>query len=363
MAWPTGGMAALVFAAPGVAQWRQVPIPPEREGSVLVRVERAGICGTDLALLDGSMGYVESGLTRYPMRPGHEWSGTVVAVTDEVTDVRVGDRVVGEPFLSCGRCALCRAGRRDQCPTRDEMGVRGDAPGALAEYVAVPVENVAVVPAGVDPSAAVLAEPLVTVLHALSSLRLEAGESLGVIGAGTLGMLAAQVARATGARVTMYARGDRAERARECDADFVHTADAEEDRHDAVIEASGGDGSLGLAVRLARPTGRVALVGVPGRPEGFDAMPVVVKGLELTGILGGIPFLTRAVRLLADGVVRPDTIIDAVLPADRAAEALEILAGGRTSRPKIVLDLSDVPPVAPGAAAASAAPESAGGPA
>lgn len=342
MTWPVGRMAALVFPAAGATEWREVPIPAERAGHVLVRVERVGICGTDLALLDGSMGYLESGLTRYPLRPGHEWCGTVAAVAGGVAGIEVGDRVVGEPFLSCGRCTLCRAGRRDQCPERDEMGVRGDAPGAAAEYVAVPAENIAVVPAGLDPSTAVLAEPLVTVLHALSAVRLEPGESLGVLGVGTLGMLAAQVARASGADVTMYARGDRAARARDCDAAFVRVSDAEPDRHDAVIEASGGGGSLGLAVRLARPAGRVALVGVPAEPEGFDAMPVVVKGLRLTGILGGIPFLPRAVRLLADGVVHPEALIDDVLPASRVREALALLAEGRTRRPKILLDLGDI---------------------
>src|SRR3546814_8871603 len=96
MGRPTGRMAALVFTEPGVARWQDVAVPEERAGSVLVRVERAGICGTDLALLDGSMGYLESGLTRYPLRPGHEWCGIVVAVAEAVTDVAPGDRVVGE---------------------------------------------------------------------------------------------------------------------------------------------------------------------------------------------------------------------------------------------------------------------------
>lgn len=354
MTWPDGRMSALVFPAAGVVEWQSVPIPAERDGHVLVRVERVGICGTDMSLRDGSMGYLESGLTRYPLRPGHEWCGVVVAVSASVDGVAVGDRVVGEPFLSCGRCASCRAGRRDQCQAREEIGVRGDAPGAAAEYVAVPAENIAVVPAGMDPAAAVLAEPLVTALHSLSAARLTPGESLGVVGVGTLGMLAAQVARAAGAEVTLYARGDRSERARDCGAAFVRIDEAPEDRHDVVIEASGGAGAIGLAVRLARPAGRVSLVGVPGVREPLDAMPIVVKGLEITGILGGIPFLTRAVRLLADGVVRPDALIEAVLPAARAGEALDLLASGATRRPKILLDLDDVvipPAVASGDAA------------
>lgn len=333
-------MRALVFTAPGALEWQRVPVPERAPGEVLVRVERLGICGTDVRLHDGTLGYFGSGLTRYPLRPGHEWSGIVVACDEGDPRVHEGDRVVGEPFLSCGDCALCRGGRRDQCLARDEIGVRGATPGAAAEYLSLPAANVAVVPAGVGPTSAVLAEPLVTVLNALSSVRLTAGESLGVIGAGTLGLLAAQVARAAGAEVTVYARSDRSARAAASGASFTRVDAATDGAHDAVVEAAGG--ATALALRIAAPTGRIALIGVAGAAEAIEASVIITKGLELVGVLGGIPFLERAVRLLAAGVVRPDAIVDRVLPFGRAEEALDLVASGRTLLPKVVLDVGAI---------------------
>jgi L-iditol 2-dehydrogenase len=334
-------MRAVVFRGPGDLAFEDAPMPVPGAGELLVRIDRLGVCGTDVHLFDGTIGYFASGLTRYPMRPGHEWSGVVVSAPDD--RVSVGDRVVGEPFLSCGRCPLCRRGRRDQCPTRDEMGVRGATPGAAAEFLAVPVENVAVVPPGLDATTAVLAEPLVTVLHALGATRWEPGESVGVIGAGTLGLLAAQVARAAGSPVTVYARGDRTERAEGVGARFVPADAAVDDVHDVVVEAAGGPGSAALAMRVAAPTGRIALVGVASAPETLDTTLALTKGLELVGVLGGIPYLQRAVALLAAGVVRPEPVIDRVLPFDRYGEALDLVAAGRTRLPKIVLEVGAAP--------------------
>lgn len=334
-------MRAVSLRGPGDLVFEEVPVPTPEPGDLLVRIDRLGVCGTDVHLLDGSLGYFAAGLTRYPMRPGHEWSGIVVSAPDD--RVRVGDRVVGEPFLSCGTCAQCRRGRRDQCPTRDEMGVRGGAPGAAAEFLAIPVENVAVVPAGLDATAAVLAEPLVTVLHALSVTRWQPGDSVGVIGAGTLGLLAAQVTGAAGSAVTLYARGDRGERAAGVGARFVRVDEASADVHDVVIEASGGIGSTALALRVAAPTGRIAVVGVAGASESLDTTLLITKGLELHGVLGGIPFLERAVALLAAGVVRPEPVIDRVLPFDRYADALGLVASGGTRLPKIVLEVGAAP--------------------
>ena len=338
---PAGTMRAVSLRGPGDLVFEDVPVAVPGPGELLVRIDRLGVCGTDVHLLDGSLGYFASGHTRYPMRPGHEWSGVVVSAPDDT--VRVGDRVVGEPFLSCGTCGLCRRGRRDQCPTRDEMGVRGGTPGAAAELLAIPVGNVAVVPARLDPTTAVLAEPLVTVLHALSATRWQPGESVGVIGAGTLGLLAAQVVRAAGSPVTLYARSDRSERAAGVDARFLGVDSAADDAHDVVIEASGGAGSTALATRIAAPTGRIAVVGVAGAPESLDATLLITKGLELFGVLGGIPFLERAVALLAAGVVRPEPVVDRTLPFERYAEAIALVASGRTRLPKIMLEVGGAP--------------------
>lgn len=337
-------MTAVSVRGPRDMVWEQIERPTRHGGELLVRVERLGVCGTDVHLFDGTIGYIAEGLMTYPFQPGHEWCGVVAECDDSregEESIRVGDRVVGEPFLSCGHCELCRAGHRNQCPTRDEMGVRGAHPGAAAEYIVVPRANVAVVPRHVDATAAVLAEPLVTVLHALSVVRLSPGESLGVIGAGALGLLAAQVAAASGARVTLYARGDRTVRAASVGADFVAVDQAVPSAHDAVLEMSGGDGSADLAMTIAAPTGRIALVGVPGARQLVDTSVAITKGLSLSGVLGGIPFLRRALHLIATGVVKADVIIDEVLPFEKYPEAIARVESGAMDRPKVVLDLSE----------------------
>lgn len=344
MSWPQGEMSALVFPRARELSWQRVPIPAEAAGQVLVRIERLGICGTDVDLYTGDITYMKNGLSAFPFRPGHEWCGTVVAVAEGVTTVSAGERVVGEPFLSCGHCEQCRRGRRNQCPTRRELGVRGDSPGAAAEYLRLPAENIAPIADTVDPSHAVLCEPLVTVLHGLSVTRLEPGESVGIIGAGTLGLLAVQVARSMGARVEVLGVSDRMRLALSMGASRVlHVADAEPDRYDVVIEASGGADSLALAVRVAGIAGRIAQVGMPGDATvPVDAVAIVTKGLHVQGVLGGIPYLARAARLLEEGVVRPGELIDRVLPWNDYGVALELMMNRGLARPKVILDFTGV---------------------
>ena len=276
--WPHGEMAAVVFPRARELDWQRVPIPAEAPGTVLVRIARLDICGTDVHLFTGEIAYMKNGLSSYPFRPGHEWSGTVVAVADDVSEVAPGDRVVGEPFLSCGRCEQCRLGRRNHCPARHELGVRGDSPGAAAEYLRVPVGNVARIASSVDSSNAVPCEPFVTVLHALSATRLEPGERIGVIGAGTIGLLAVQVASAMG---------------------------------------MSGEGTVPV-----------------------DAVALPTKGPHVTRVLGGILFLARAVQLIEKGVVQAGPLIDRVLPWNENGSALELRINRGATRPKLILDFS-----------------------
>ncbi|MCU1635289.1 MAG: hypothetical protein JWQ68_528 [Cryobacterium sp.] len=342
MTWAEGEMDALVFPRARQLEWRRVPIPAEVPGHILVRIDRLGICGTDVHLFTGDIAYMKNGLSAFPFRPGHEWAGTVEAVAPDVTGLAPGDRVVGEPFLSCGHCEQCRRGRRNQCPTRNELGVRGDTPGAAAQYLRIPAENAARFADHVDPAHAVLCEPLVTVLHALSATRLESGESVGVIGTGTLGLLAVQVAHHMGARVEVLGVSERMNAAVAMGAErAVLVADAIPDRYDVVLEMSGADGSLAVATRVARGGGRIAQVGMPGSElVPIDAVAVVTKGLQISGVLGGIPFLARAVRLLEQGVVNPEALVDRQISWRHYDQALDLLMRRALDRPKVILDFT-----------------------
>lgn len=164
----------------------------------------------------------------------------------------------------------------------------------------------------------------------------------GVIGAGTLGLLAVQVAHAMGARVDVLGVSDRMRLALTMGAEqAVKIADAPVDRYDVVIEASGATGSLALASRIAAIAGRIAQVGMPGDDTvPVDAVALVTKGLQVTGVLGGIPFLKRAARLIEEKIVHPGLLIDRVLPWSDYGSALELMMNRTATRPKLILDFT-----------------------
>ncbi|GAB3682794.1 zinc-dependent alcohol dehydrogenase [Angustibacter aerolatus] len=344
--WPTGTMPALQMAEAGRLEVADVEVLPPAPGQLLAKVSHVGICGTDVHLLSGHSAYVVGGLTTYPIRFGHEWTGEVVAVGDDVDTSLVGRTVVGEPFLSCGQCRVCRSGRYNLCPTRFEIGVRGAVPGAAARYYRVPATNVAVVPDGVAPEHALVAEPSVTVLNSYETARVQPGERVAVLGTGTIGLIAVQVGIATGCVVDVLgideaglgaARGFGAHAALAPD-------DAPADTYDVVLDCTGA-ASLGPTLtRIAAIGGRIMEVGIPGRPvDGVDLAAFVTKGLTLQGVLGGVHLLPRALQLIASGAIRPDLLLDEVVPVSRADEAFARCNAPGRAHPKIVLDMGTLP--------------------
>jgi 2-desacetyl-2-hydroxyethyl bacteriochlorophyllide A dehydrogenase len=335
-------MPAAVMAEPQAVRVVELPVPEEVAGHVLVETAFVGLCGTDAELFLGSSTYLQQGLTRYPFVFGHEWSGTVLAVGPDVVGVAPGDRVVGDPFITCGACSMCRAGRRNLCSRRSEMGVRGNYPGAASRYVRVPAAVVTKVPPEVDLLEAPLVEPFVTVLHAVERVRVRDDDRVAVVGTGTLGLLAVQAARASGARVEAVGIDPAgmalavelgAERA-------VHAEEIEEDAYSVVLEVSGSPDAAALVPRLLAPGGRAALVGIPSRPaDAFATSLLTLKDAEVHGVLGGVRNFERAVRLFAAGGIAARALVDRTLRAAAAPDAFELLVGGARERPKLLLEL------------------------
>ena len=152
-------MRAFVINGPGRAEVIDVDPPVAGPGEVVVDVERAGVCGTDMEFFSGEMQYLHDGYAAYPMRIGHEWMGTVSAVGEGVDRAWVGRRVMGDTMLGCGVCARCTSGRQHVCEFRTELGVRGGRAGALAEQVAVPARSLHPLPEEVDDVQGALVEP------------------------------------------------------------------------------------------------------------------------------------------------------------------------------------------------------------
>jgi 2-desacetyl-2-hydroxyethyl bacteriochlorophyllide A dehydrogenase len=184
-------MKALVVESPRRAEVKPVPVPAPGPGEVLIRVERAGICGTDVHIYKGE--YVAA----YPVIPGHEFSGTVARLGEGVTAFRIGDRVAAEPNIHCGRCPYCLSHRGNHCDRWQAVGVTRN--GAMAEYVAVPAKNVFPLPPELSFAEGAFLEPLACVVHAMNRLQPAPGSTVLLFGAGAMGQQLIQALAHSGA--------------------------------------------------------------------------------------------------------------------------------------------------------------------
>ncbi|MBT0768801.1 alcohol dehydrogenase catalytic domain-containing protein [Kineosporia sp. J2-2] len=322
-------MRAFVITAPGRGEVREVPEPQAGPGQVVVAVERAGVCGTDAEFFSGRMSYLASGHAAYPLRIGHEWCGRVAAVGAGVDDAWLGRRVSGDTMLGCGACRLCRTGRQHLCVDRFEIGIRGGWPGALAERLPVPVTALVPLPEQVGPVAGAMIEPAANALRAVRGADLRPGARLLVVGPGTIGLLAAQIARSTG--VEVHVAGPDAGSLRfAASLGFGHRWTTREavptEGFDAVLDASNGRTVPGWAVDLVDPGGRVVLIGLSGEPSTLDSRAVVLKDVTVVGVLSGSGGLHGAADLFASGAVDPSPLVATTVGLDGVAA---VLAGQR----------------------------------
>jgi len=322
-------MRAVVVQRPKEAQVVEMPRPQAGEGQIVVRVRACGVCGTDVHIYRGDY------LGDYPVIPGHEFAGEVAEVGAGVTAFGRGDRVAVEPNLSCGRCRFCRLNEQNFCENWQAIGVA--LPGAMAEYVAAPVT--AAFP--IDDlafEAAAFMEPLSCVLHGMKKLRVRYGESVLVIGAGPIGMLLMQVARAHGAaRVVVADRiASRLALARELGADetvdtgngFDPARDALPGGYDAVVDATGVPAVIERTIGLARHGGRILLFGVAPNDAvvGVSPFDIFRKGLSVCSSFCSLRNSVQALDLLRSGRVRVDRLVSHRLPLDKFEDAVNLLA-------------------------------------
>jgi 2-desacetyl-2-hydroxyethyl bacteriochlorophyllide A dehydrogenase len=323
----SGDMRAVVVERPGAATLRRVPKPVPGPGEVLVRVGAAGICGSDVEVLDGSR---PAPYVRYPIIPGHEWAGTVEAVGPGVENVGEGAVVVAEGFRACGDCARCREGRTNLCSAEyAETGFTHA--GAFADFLCVPAQLVHQLPAGTDLAAAALLEPAACVAQGLLEVELRPGMSAAVVGSGTLGLLAvALLARTSPARLALV--GTRAPRlSLGLAMGATETWNVRLDQHpepgfDLVFEATGTVDGARSAIRLARRGGTVVLEGISGRPDGIDADAVVLGHLRVQGVFGASRNAWRWVAdLFAAGLLDTEPLVSHSFPLEEHAVAFATL--------------------------------------
>jgi threonine dehydrogenase-like Zn-dependent dehydrogenase len=352
---PTTGVPvrgrAVLLSAPGIVEITDVAVRPPRPGEVLVRVAAAGICGSDVELFAGNR---PPDIVRYPVIPGHEWSGRVVAVgagnntdtTGNGTDNRgftPGDPVVAEGLRWCGTCARCREGSTNLCLTGyRETGFT--EPGAFAEYVTVPSRLVHRLPDDRPLEQAALLEPTACVVAALSAGRPRSGQRMVVLGGGTLGLIAVRLLALTSPAELVLVEG-RADR-RELGARFGATATiapadlaAATPDADLVIEAAGAAGTGLAAIRAARRGGTVVLLGIAG--AGATPLPpdeLAVRELHVHGVFGArAESWPVAIGHFAAGELDFGAMISHRFPLDDVREAVRTASSQATGRGKVLL--------------------------
>lgn len=318
---------AVVISAPGQAALARIDMPEIRPGDVVIKVGFVGVCGTDLEIYRGTLAYFASGLGSYPIVPGHEVSGTVVATGTAVGGLADGDRVVVECIQSCDACPQCQRGNWIGCPDRRELGVLR-ANGGYAQFLVVPSRFVHRVPADVDLDRAALCEPLAVVLKGLDRLaaawRQDASsKTCAIVGAGPVGHLCALVLAHRGHTVTVYDRDPC--RLASFRNPWITTSPSLDGlgEFDAIVEATGNPEALEKVIGESRAGSATLLMGLPYARRNFDFESLVAYDKAVVGSVGsGAAHFEQALELLPR--LDLDPYLRRVMPLDRFAEAWEI---------------------------------------
>ncbi|ESZ10605.1 zinc-dependent alcohol dehydrogenase [Mesorhizobium sp. L48C026A00] len=327
-------MRAAVLTAPKCFDVREVPLPPISPEDVLVRVQRTGICGTDIHIFNGHYA-----ADRLPLIPGHEFCGTIAEIGTNVRHLAPGTRVVVDINIGCGTCFWCRRNEVLNCAEVTQVGIGRD--GAFAEFVAVPARLAIPVEADITDEVLVLTEPVACVVRAARKAKVSFGQSVVIFGAGPIGNLHVQMMRLVGAAPIIVAdlSADRCRMAIEAGADAAVSDPALVKQ--TVLEMTGGRGadlvieSVGngklyeQAFDLTRRGGHVAFFGItpPGETVTIDILRTVLEEGSLKGSVAGMgEDVHDALTLLSHGRFRTDDFTRASYPLERIQEAFATLS-------------------------------------
>lgn len=306
-------MKALIKKERTIGLWlEEVPTPTIQEGEVLIKTKKMSICGTDIHIYKWDA-WAEKTIPT-PMVVGHEFMGEIVEVGKNVKGLKVGDRVSGEGHLTCGLCANCRKGLKHLCPKTIGVGIH--RPGSYGEYLALPAENVFVLPSFVPDDVAAIFDPFGNAVHTALSAEL-VGEDILITGAGPIGIMAAAVAAQAGARrIVITDKNDfRLSLAKKMGA--THTVNIDRENLQSIMkeaailegftvgmEMSGTNNGLNTLLETARPGAHISLLGILPPNTVIDWDLVIFKMLVLKGIYGREIFSTwyKMTHLLENGL-------------------------------------------------------------
>jgi L-iditol 2-dehydrogenase len=326
-----------------------MPLPADPgPNEVLIKLRSVGICGSDMHwYLDGSIyGFPAT----YPLVLGHEPAGEVITVGSGVSCLGTGDRVSIEPTISCGHCEYCARGQHNNCVQSQFMG-SPQLPGLLREYAVVPAHNAEPVPENFSYTQASLIEPVAVIMHMLELVRIHAGDSVAVLGAGPIGLLAAAVARHCGASQVLMADKlpHRIKMAQDLGASAAVpigqfrelVGDKTRGRGvDLAIDAAGAAETINAALAVTRMGGTFVLIGIPNQvPVGVDLFSAMTKEVRILPLKRSNHRSKPAIALLASGAI-PEAIVTHRVAIEQAPAAFQTLAEYRDGIGKLAIEFA-----------------------
>ena len=328
----------------------EIPDPEPAPGEALVRVRAVGVCGSDIHFyLDGRIADAE---VPFPFILGHEFAGEIAALGPGVEGPPVGTRVAIDPALPCERCEVCLDGNPNCCPNT-RFPASPPIQGALCEYYTQPAHLCVPLPESLDFVDGAMLEPLGIGIHVMTLSKLKPGDSVAVLGAGPIGQIIMQLALASGVRAAYVTEpvSERRALAKKMGATAVCDPEAgdpaawlmEQTQRrgvDVAIEAAWGKEAVGQAVEMARPGGKVVIVGIPREDETtYRNSPARSKGLTILMSRRMKSIYERAIALVERGVVDLPALVTHRFPLEQTGEAFELMATLKDGVCKPVIDL------------------------
>ncbi len=339
-------MRAAIIDTPGKIRVGNIPDPTPKPDELVIRVDACGICGTDLHVVDG-----DSPLVRYPIVPGHEFAGEVVAVGGNVPQgigtgdmkLTVGARVAVEPNIYCGYCESCRTGHENLCLNYTAIGVT--VAGAFAEYVTVPAAKAYVLPEHLSFREAALIEPISCAVHGMHRLNPKSGDTFLIVGAGTMGLILLQLVLRGGASkvAVVDLNTQRLQRAATLGASGTQTdinklLEEEPLGFDCVIDVTGVASAIEGAFAAVKRGGKLLLFGVAPSEARISLSPFRIYNDEIT-VLGSMAVLFSfgpALDLISGGVIDTKALLTTALPLEDFPNALNMVRKGEGVKTQIL---------------------------
>ncbi len=334
------------MTAPHEIVFNEVPIPEVGEGQVKIKMMKIGVCGSDIHVYHGTHPF-----TSYPVTQGHEVSGEVEEIGTGVTKVKVGDKVTVEPQVVCGKCYNCTHGKYNLCEELKVMGFQ--TVGLASEYVVLDEKYVTLLPSEMSFNDGAMIEPLAVGVHAVHRVGDVSGLNIAVIGAGPIGNLVAQSAKALGAaRVLITDVSDfRLSKALECGIDAAANSLKENlgdamirtfgpDKADVIFDCAGNDITMGQAIKYARKGSQIILVAVYAGMANVDLAVLNDHELDLnTTMMYRHEDYVDAIRLVNEGKIHLAPLVSNIVPFKDYLKAYELIDADREHSLKVLIDV------------------------